>query len=142
MSPLEAHQSVPVMSSPATGAALVSRDLPAVPTVDPSWLLIEEGFSLAREHEVESRFTVANGYVGTRGSLDEGTSLSAPATYLAGVFDIGADWVDIPELALAPDWRATSCRWKPAKRWITGASSICARELSGANGGIAIRTGE
>src|SRR4029079_8830152 len=83
MSPLEAHQSVPVMSSPATGAALVSRDLPAVPTVDPSWLLIEEGCSLAREHEVESRFTVANGYVGTRGSLDEGTSLSAPATYLA-----------------------------------------------------------
>ena len=104
MSPLEAPQSVPVMSSPATGAALVSRDLPAVPTVDPSWLLIEEGFSLAREHEVESRFTVANGYVGTRGSLDEGTSLSAPATYLAGVFDIGADGVDIPELALAPDW--------------------------------------
>ena len=104
MSHSEANPSTPVVLSPATGAALVSRDLPVVPTVDPSWLLIEEGFSLAREHEVESRFSVANGYVGTRGSLDEGSSLSAPATYLAGVFDIGADWADIPELALAPDW--------------------------------------
>ena len=79
-------------------------DLPAVPTTDPSWLLVEEGFTLAREHEVESRFTVANGYVGTRGSLAEGTRLSAPGTYVAGVFDVAPHPNGIPELVLAPDW--------------------------------------
>ena len=84
--------------------AIASLDLPAVPTSDPSWLLVEEGFNLAREHEVESRFAVANGYVGTRGSLAEGTRLSAPGTYVAGVFDVAPHSNSIPELVLAPDW--------------------------------------
>jgi hypothetical protein len=29
-------------------------DLPTEPTADPKWILIEEGFTPAREHEVES----------------------------------------------------------------------------------------
>src|SRR5690242_19923504 len=61
--------------------------LPATPTPDPGWVLAEDGFHLAREHEIESLFAVANGYVGSRGSLAEGSSLSAPATFIAGVFD-------------------------------------------------------
>src|SRR6185437_8676216 len=42
-------------------------------TSDPQWLLIDEGFTLAREHETESLFAIANGYVGNRGSLAEGS---------------------------------------------------------------------
>jgi trehalose/maltose hydrolase-like predicted phosphorylase len=103
MSPSEAHQPAAGVACTA-GVAIASRDLPAVPTTDPSWLLVEEGFNLAREHEVESRFTVANGYVGTRGSLAEGTRLSAPGTYVAGVFDVAPHPNGIPELVLAPDW--------------------------------------
>jgi kojibiose phosphorylase len=38
-------------------------------TRDPHWLLVDEGFTLAREHEVESLFAISNGYVGNRGSL-------------------------------------------------------------------------
>jgi trehalose/maltose hydrolase-like predicted phosphorylase len=88
---------------------LAPRPSPAsasvLPTLSPGpWLLIEEGFSLAREHEIESLFTVANGYVGTRGSLAEGSPLSAPATFIAGVFDIDPQAGAIPELAVAPDW--------------------------------------
>ncbi|MCL5962152.1 MAG: hypothetical protein M1358_23025, partial [Chloroflexi bacterium] len=79
-------------------------ELPATPTSDPSWLLIEEGFNLAREHEIESLFAVANGYIGTRGSLAEGSSLSSPATFIAGVFDINPKSDAIPELAVVPDW--------------------------------------
>lgn len=77
-------------------------DLPATPTADPEWILVEEGFSLAREHELESLFAIANGYVGTRGSLAEGSPLSSPATFVAGVFDSkpGAP----PELVTVPDW--------------------------------------
>lgn len=78
--------------------------LPARPTRDPSWLLVEDGFNLAREHEIESLFAAANGYTGIRGSLAEGTSFSAPRTFVAGVFGIRAHPGAIPELVTAPDW--------------------------------------
>lgn len=73
------------------------------PTRDSAWLLVEEDFNLAREHELESLFAIGNGYVGSRGSLHEGTSLSAPATFIAGVFDVDPRG-SVPELAVAPDW--------------------------------------
>jgi kojibiose phosphorylase len=71
---------------------------------DEAWRLVAEGFDLAREHETESLFAVANAYVGTRASLFEGTSLSAPATYVAGVFTRSEAPGSVPELAIAPDW--------------------------------------
>jgi len=69
---------------------------------DRSWLLIKKGFDPAREHEIESLFALANGYIGSRGSLPEGSSVSLPATFLAGVFERppGSE----PALAVAPDW--------------------------------------
>jgi kojibiose phosphorylase len=83
---------------------MASQELPVPLTDDPNWLLVEEGFNLAREHEVESLFTTANGYVGTRGSLAEVTSLSAPRTFVAGVFGVRTQAGAIPELVGAPDW--------------------------------------
>lgn len=73
------------------------------PTLDPAWLLVEEGFNLAREHEIESLFSVANGYIGARGSLAEGSTLSSPATFIAGIYDHDPR-ASVPELAVAPDW--------------------------------------
>jgi kojibiose phosphorylase len=104
MSPSDAHQPAADAAAATPGATAGPRDLPAKRAAKPSWLLVEEGFDLAREHEVESLFTVANGYMGTRGSLAEGTPLSAPATYVAGVFDVAPHSNAIPELVLAPDW--------------------------------------
>jgi len=73
------------------------------PTDDPTFLLIEEGFEPLREREIESLFTVGNGYLGTRGSLEERIDGSEPATLVAGVFDrIKAEEID--ELIIAPDW--------------------------------------
>ena len=83
-------------------ASLHSAQLPAVPTGDPRWILVEEGFTLAREHEVESLFAIGNGYAGSRGSLAEGSALSAPATFVAGVFDSKPG--SVPELAPTADW--------------------------------------
>ena len=73
-------------------------------TSDPQWLLIDEGFTLAREHETESLFAIANGYVGNRGSLAEGSPLSAPATFVAGVFEQFDTPGSVPELMVLPDW--------------------------------------
>ena len=76
------------------------------PTLDPPWVLVEEGFTLAREHELESLFAIGNGYVGSRGSLAEGTALSAPATFVAGIFDSEAG--SVPGLAPTADWTRLS----------------------------------
>jgi trehalose/maltose hydrolase-like predicted phosphorylase len=76
----------------------------AIPTTNPDWLLVEDGFTLAREHEVESLMTTANGYVGTRGSLAERCSLSSPATFVAGVFETPAEPGAVPALMKVPDW--------------------------------------
>ncbi len=91
-------------TSPTEGAqaALHRVGLPAAPTDDPAWILVEEGFTLAREHELELLFAIGNGYVGSRGSLAEGSALSAPATFVAGVFDAEAG--SVPELAPMADW--------------------------------------
>ena len=81
-------------------------DLPASPTGDAAWTLVEEGFVLSREHEIESLFAIGNGFVGTRASLTEGSALSAPATFLAGLFDQRSEAT--PGLVALPDWTRLS----------------------------------
>jgi trehalose/maltose hydrolase-like predicted phosphorylase len=71
---------------------------------DSKWLLIDEGFTVAREHETESLFAIGNGYIGNRGSLAEGSPLSAPATFVAGVFEEFDVPGSVPELMVLPDW--------------------------------------
>lgn len=90
------------MDEPRT-ATLREAPFPIAPTADPAWCIEETGFNLAREHEIESLFAIANGYVGSRGSLAEGSALSDPATFIAGVYDTVAPGA-VPELAAAPDW--------------------------------------
>src|SRR6516165_4191481 len=90
----------------ARQAALHPADLPVAPTLDPPWVLVEEGFTLAREHERESLCAIGNGYAGSRGSLAEGSALSAPATFVAGVFD--SDVGSEPSLAPTADWTRLS----------------------------------
>ena len=90
----------------ASEAAQQRAVLPATPTDDPGWILVEQGFTLAREHEVESLFAIGNGYVGCRASLAEGGALSAPATFVAGVFDTKPG--SVPELTPVGDWTRLS----------------------------------
>jgi len=71
---------------------------------DAAWVIEEPGFDLAREHEIESLLAIANGYVGSRGSIAEGTSVSRPATFLAGAFEPSNDVSQVPELVIVPDW--------------------------------------
>ena len=87
-------------------ASLGLAQLPAFPTDEPNWVLLEEGFTLAREHEVESLFAIGNGYAGSRASLAEGSALSAPATFVAGVFD--AKPGSVRERVPVADWTRLS----------------------------------
>ncbi|MHB8874452.1 MAG: glycoside hydrolase family 65 protein [Myxococcaceae bacterium] len=85
-------------------AALHPVTLPASPSKEPDWLLVEPGYVLTREHEVESLTAIGNGLVGTRGSLAEGNALSAPATFVAGLFEPTPGGDSAPALAKVPDW--------------------------------------
>lgn len=81
----------------------------AAPTPGPTagqtadgWLVVEESFEPARQHGQETIFTVGNGLLGTRGSLEEGYPADRPATLVHGLFD--AHPLARSELANAPDW--------------------------------------
>jgi trehalose/maltose hydrolase-like predicted phosphorylase len=88
----------------AAQAALHPVSLPWTPVEDPAWAIIEDGFVLPREHEIESLFAIGNGFVGSRGSLAEGSPLSAPATFVAGIFETSSGSGSSPGLARAPEW--------------------------------------
>ena len=85
----------------------LARDVelgPFAPPRDAAWVIEEPGFDAAREHEIESLLAIANGYVGSRASIPEGTSVSRPATFLAGAFEPSGDLSRVPELVVVPDW--------------------------------------
>ena len=66
------------------------------------WLVVENGFDPARTNTFETVFTTGNGYLGTRGSLEEGHEGALAGTFLRGVFDHHDSAVI--DLVKAPDW--------------------------------------
>ena len=54
------------------------------------WCVTEEGFDAKNLRENESVFALANGFIGMRGNLEEGTATGSDTiqgTFLNGVFD-------------------------------------------------------
>ena len=70
------------------------------------WVVEESGFDRERANFYETLFTVGNGRLGTRGSLEEGHLGQLSGTFLAGVYD-GHD-VPVIDLVNAPDWVDTA----------------------------------
>lgn len=75
----------------------------ALSTAD--WLVAEQGIQPELMGARETRLTVGNGYLATRGSLIESRRGAWPATYVAGVFDRRD--AAVIDLVHAPDWLAT-----------------------------------
>src|SRR5919108_5494850 len=77
---------------------------------DSRWMLEVEGFDQSLEPTIEAVFALVNGYLGTRAAVEEGSDVSRPATFIAGVFNTPAQpqtpelEQPIPELVVAPDW--------------------------------------
>ena len=74
------------------------------PVEDPAWRFSVPGFDPFREREVETWLTIANGATGTRGALEEGSAVSTPATFVAGVFGDGTGDPSVRQPVPAPDW--------------------------------------
>ena len=69
---------------------------------DTAWIVTETDFDPARLHHRETVFTLGNGYLGTRGTFEEGYPGAWPATFIHGLYD------DVPiahtELVNCPNW--------------------------------------
>lgn len=52
-----------------------------------AWFIEQEGFDLARERQMESLFSVGNGYLGVRGALDSPIPGAQPDLFIAGIYD-------------------------------------------------------
>lgn len=66
------------------------------------WTVTLTEFDPAHQHHHETVLTIGNGYLSTRGSLEEGYPRDRRATFLHGVFDAAP--LVVTELANAPDW--------------------------------------
>lgn len=66
------------------------------------WCVCESGFDIGKANVFETLFTLGNGYLGTRGTLEEGFRGEYSGTYLNGVFD--AHDASVIDLVNAPDW--------------------------------------
>ncbi len=72
------------------------------------WLVREAGFDVAAAGLYETLFTIGNGYLCTRGTLEEGHKGDLSGTYLNGVFD--AHDAPVIDLVNAPDWLSLEVR--------------------------------
>lgn len=72
----------------------------------PDWCIEETGFDIRRANVFETLFTTGNGYLGTRGTLEEGFRGERSGTFLNGVFD--AHDAPVIDLVNAPDWMSLS----------------------------------
>ena len=54
---------------------------------DDAWVILQDEYNPEENLKYESLFGLTNGYLGTRGSHEEGTITSIPCTYVNGVFD-------------------------------------------------------
>ena len=52
-----------------------------------SWRILQEGFDPGREDDMESLFTVGNGYLGVRGALDSPLPGALDDMFIAGIYD-------------------------------------------------------
>ncbi|WP_051050413.1 beta-phosphoglucomutase [Fortiea contorta] len=66
------------------------------------WNVIETEFDPAQLHHKETVFTLSNGYLGTRGTFEEGYPADTPATLIHGVYDDVA--ITHSELVNCPNW--------------------------------------
>ncbi|HWJ53850.1 MAG TPA: hypothetical protein VNT24_10815, partial [Propionibacteriaceae bacterium] len=94
---------------------------------DPQWLIVEDGFAPGRANAYETIFTTGNGYLGTRGSLEEGHEGALPGTFLRGLFDHHDSAVI--ELIKAPDWLSLAVVVDGTRLDVTSASVIHHRRV-------------
>src|SRR4051812_41319788 len=94
---------------------------------DSRWQVVEDGFDPARANTYETLFTTGNGYLGTRGSLEESYEGALPGTFLHGVFDHHDSAVI--DLVKVPDWVALVVEVNGTRLDVTSSSVVRHRRV-------------
>ena len=66
------------------------------------WIILQEEYDPEENLKFESLFSLSNGYMGIRGSHEEGTGVTLPYLYINGVFDKSETFMR--ELTTLPNW--------------------------------------
>lgn len=66
------------------------------------WMIEQDSYNPEENLKFESLFALSNGYLGIRGSHEEGTKVTLPYLYINGVFDKSETFMR--ELATLPNW--------------------------------------
>lgn len=66
------------------------------------WMILQEEYKPEENLKFESLFSLSNGYLGIRGSHEEGTKVTLPYLFINGVFDKSETFMR--ELAALPNW--------------------------------------
>lgn len=70
------------------------------PSLDKNWVISEDDVSREKMRFQETLFALGNGYIGARGTLEEGYREGYAGTYIAGIYDRGkgqsAEIVNVP----------------------------------------------
>ena len=66
------------------------------------WLIWQDQYEAKENLKYESLFALSNGYLGIRGSHEEGTKITLPYLYINGVFDKSETFMR--ELSTLPNW--------------------------------------
>ena len=69
---------------------------------DNEWLICQDKYEAKENLKYESLFALSNGYLGIRGSHEEGTKITLPYLYINGVFDKSETFMR--ELSTLPNW--------------------------------------
>lgn len=115
------------------------------PTADPRWTLVVEGFDKGLERSVESVMALVNGYSGTRAAVEEGSGVSHPSTFVAGVFNQpdkpqdNALEAPIPEIVVAPNWSKLGIAVENADLTIESAELLEQRRMLDLRQGVLLR---
>ncbi len=66
------------------------------------WMILQQEYEPEENLKFESLFSLSNGYLGIRGSYEEGGKITLPYLYINGVFDKSETFMR--ELAALPNW--------------------------------------
>ena len=104
---------------------------------DSRWLIVEDGFTAALANTYETLFTTGNGYLGTRGSLEEAHEGALPGLSCA-VSSITTTPA-VPDLVNAPDWLSLAVVVNGVRLDVTSASVIRHRRILNMREGAVLR---
>nr|WP_284700565.1 glycosyl hydrolase family 65 protein [Thermoanaerobacterium sp. R66] len=69
---------------------------------DDKWLISQDRYDKKLNQRYETNFTLANGYMGVRGSFEEGADDECPGNFIAGIFDKSE--AQVRELVNVQNW--------------------------------------